>query len=308
MNSLNLQDDIPHGTIGFPVTPWDNDLNLDENALRAHAELMVGSGLEALTFCGSNGELHSLTLDEYKRITEIAAEVVGKRAYLIFGAGQSWSMARKQAALAVRAGARAILCVAPYMADKSIAGIADYYRGVADAAGAGIILYQTKWSGTLPLELLERLERTDSICMVKDEHGDLSHYLNVRRHFGDRFHWINGMAEPYVPSYWNLGVKTFTSGLACFMPQVTMRIRDLARAGDFEGINRILDNLVIPMYELRNRRPGYKVSMIKSAMALAGIRSGSVRPPLVEMAADDRRDLRGLMKRHGLLAPSEAAA
>ena len=302
------QDHAPTGTIGFPVTPWDDDLNLDEHALRIHAERMLESGIDALTFCGSNGELHSLTLDEYERITEIAGEVVGSRAYLIFGVGQSWSTARKQAALAVRAGARAILCVAPYMTDRSIAGLANYYRGVADAAGITVILYQTKWSGTLPLELLERLERTPNIRMVKDEHGDLSHYLNVRRHFKDRFRWINGMAEPYVPSYWNLGVETFTSGLACFMPQVTLRIRDLARAGEFEAITGILDDLVIPMYALRNRRLGYKVSMIKSAMALAGIRTGGVRPPMVEMAGADRRDLQTLMKRHGLLAASEVAA
>ena len=302
------QRDVLSGTIGFPVTPWDGDLNLDQNALRAHAEQMVESGLDALTFCGSNGELHSLTLDEYERITETAGEVVGNRAYLIFGVGQSWSTARKQAALAVRAGARAILCVAPYMTDRSITGLANYYRSVADTAGIAVILYQTKWSGVLPLELLEHLERTPNILMVKDEHGDLSHYLNVRRHFDDRFHWINGMAEPYVASYWNLGVETFTSGLACFMPQVTLRIRDLARAGDFEAINRILDDLVIPMYALRNRRPGYKVSMIKSAMALSGIRAGGVRPPMLEMAGSDRRDLKTLMKRHGLLVGSEAAA
>ena len=291
------QHDVPSGTIGFPVTPWDSDLNLDENGLRAHAERMVESNLDALTFCGSNGELHSLALDEYERITEIAGDVVGSRAYLIFGVGQSWSTARKQVALAVRAGARAILCVAPYMTDRSIAGLADYYRSVADTAGVSVILYQTKWSGTLPLELLERLERTPNICMVKDEHGDLSHYLNVRRHFKDRFHWINGMAEPYVPSYWNLGVETFTSGLACFMPQVTLRIRDLAQAGDFEGINRVLDDLIIPMYALRNRRPGYKVSMIKSAMALAGNPAG-------RRSSSDARD--GQDRPPGPLDPDEA--
>ena len=63
-----------------------------------------------------------------------------------------------------------------------------------------------------------------------------------------------------------------------------------------------LSYLVLPMYELRNRRPGYKVSMIKTAMSLAGIPAGGVRPPLVAMDAADREDLRSLMERHGLLA------
>ena len=292
----------PQGTIGFPVTPWNRDLQLDIPALEAHAARMLDSGLDALSFCGSNGELHSLTWSDYRRLCEVAGAIVAGRAYLIFGVGQSWEMARKQAAAARDAGAQAVLCIAPYMADANEPGLARYYRDVADAAGIEVILYQTKWSGVLPLTLLERLADVPNIRMVKDENGDLSHYLQVRRHFGDRFHWINGMAEPFVPSYWNLGVETFTSGLACFMPQVTLSIRALAREGDFPAVNKILDDLVIPMYELRNRRPGYKVSMIKAGMSLAGFGAGSVRPPLVPMDPADKDDLRALMARHGLLA------
>ena len=292
----------PQGTIGFPVTPWDANLRLDETALRSHAGRMLATGLEALSFCGSNGELHALSLPEYERICEIAGELTAQRAYLIFGVGQSWRTARTQAVYARRAGAKAVLCIAPYMADPNERGLADYYRSVADAAGISVILYQTKWSGTLALSLLDRLVDVENICMVKDENGDLSHYLQVRRHFGDRFHWINGMAEPFVPSYWKLGVETFTSGLACFMPETTLRIRALARQGNFTELNAILDDLVLPMYELRNRRPGYKVSMIKTAMSLAGINAGSVRPPSVAMDAADKEDLRSLMEHHGLLA------
>ena len=300
---MSQANSYPQGTIGFPVTPWDDSLRLDEAALRAHAERMLAAGLDALSFCGSNGELHALSLPEYERICEIASELVAHRAYLIFGVGQSWRTARTQAVYARRAGAKAVLCIAPYMADPNEHGLAEYYRSVADAAGISVILYQTKWSGTVPLSLLEKLADVENICMVKDENGDLSHYLQVRRHFGDRFHWINGMAEPFVPSYWKLGVETFTSGLACFMPEATLRIRALARQGDFTGVNAILDDLVLPMYELRNRRPGYKVSMIKTGMSLAGIQAGSVRPPLVAMDTADKEDLRFLMERHGLLAP-----
>ncbi len=300
--TMSRPSQLPQGTIGFPVTPWTENLDLDAQALEAHASRMLDSGLEALSFCGSNGELHSLTRSDYQRICAVAGEIAAGRAYLIFGVGQSWQAARAQAAMARSAGAQAVLCIAPYMADASEPGLAKYYRDVANAAEIDVILYQTKWSGVLPLTLLERLADIENICMIKDENGNLSHYLNVRRHFGTRFHWINGMAEPFVPSYWKLGVETFTSGLACFMPQITLRIRELAREGDFAGVNRILDDLVIPMYELRNRRPGYKVSMIKTAMSLAGMHAGSVRPPLIPMDPSDKEDLRVLMARHGLLA------
>lgn len=298
---MPVRDPYPRGVIGFPVTPWTSESDVDVRALERHAEAMVRSGLDALTFCGSNGELHALSRPDYEQVCDVASRVVGNRAYLVFGVGQSWSEACWQAGRARQAKADAVLCIAPYGADLGEQGLADYYRSVAEAAGTSVILYQTKWSGVLSLNLLERLADVDNILMVKDENGDLSHYLSVRLHFGDRFHWINGMAEPFVPAYWNLGVRTFTSGLACFMPQTTLRIRSLAEAGEFGAVNRILDDLVLPMYDLRNRRPGYKVSMIKTGMELAGMPGGSVRPPLVPMAASDRVELERLMARHGLL-------
>ncbi len=186
--------------------------------------------------------------------------------------------------------------------------MAEYYRRVAGAAEIPAFLYQTKWSGVLSLSLLERLVDVENICMVKDETGNLSHYLNVRVRFGDRFFWVNGMAEPFVPSYWGLGVTTFTSGLACFMAPTTDEIFRLAGKGDFARINEILNEIVVPLYEIRNRKPGYKVSMIKAGMDLAGLKGGKVRPPLIELSAEDRRDLDAVMARTGLLSARRVPA
>lgn len=291
------------GVIGFPVTPFSRDGVFDAAALKVNLQPMMESGLAALAFCGSNGELQSLTLEEYHQIANVAASVVHGRKGLIFGVGQSLRVAEEQARTARRAGADAILLMAPYMNDPNEPGLADYYRQVAAAAEIPVSLYQTKWSGVLPLSLLEKLADVENICMVKDEHGDLSHYLQVRSHFGERFYWINGMAEPFVPSYWKLGVTTFTSGLACFLPQITMEIFEAARRDDFARINQLLDEVVVPLYEIRNRRPGYKCSMIKTGMNLAGLKGGCVRPPLIELSRADREDLAGLLEKVGALSP-----
>ena len=290
------------GVIGFPVTPFSSDGVLDAAALKVNLQPMINSELAALVFCGSNGELHSLTLEEYHRIVDVAASAVNGRKGLIFGAGQSLLVAEEQARAARREGADAILLMAPYTNDMNEPGLAEYYKRVAEAAELPVFLYQTKWSGLLSLSLLERLARVENICMIKDEHGDLSHYLQVRRHFGDRFFWVNGMAEPFVPSYWNLGVTTFTSGLACFIPKITSEIFQAAQQGDFPRINQILDEVIVPLYEIRNRRPGYKCSMIKTAMNLKGLKGGCVRPPAIELSAEDREDLAELLARIGALS------
>lgn len=290
------------GVIGFPVTPFSGDGVFDAAAMKVNLQPMMESNLAALLFCGSNGELQSLTLEEYHQIADVAASVVQGRKGLVFGAGQSLRVAEEQVRTARHKGADAVLVMAPYTNDANEPGLADYYQRVAEAAELPVFLYQTKWSGVLPLSLLEKLAKVDNIAMVKDENGDLSHYLQVRRHFGDRFFWVNGMAEPFVPSYWNLGVTTFTSGLACFIPQITMEIYDEAQRGNFARINQLLDEVITPLYELRNRRPGYKTSMIKTGMNLVGLKGGCVRPPLIELSSEDREDLEALLEKIG--APS----
>lgn len=288
------------GVIGFPVTPFTAADQLDEAAFRANLEFMASHDFAALAVIGSNGEMPSITLDEHARVAAIAKDVVGDSKGLIFGCGQTLHTAQAQAKIARENGAEAILLVSPYSNDLNERGLADYYKRVAGVAEIPVFLYQTKWSGVLPLSLLERLTDVENLCMVKDENGDISHYLNVRREFGDRFFWVNGMAEPFVPAYWNMGATTFTSGLACFIPQVTLEIRDHARAGNWPEVNRLLDEIITPLYALRNRRPGYKTSMIKTAMTLCGLQGGYVRSPLVEMTPEDRADLDALLEKRNL--------
>ncbi len=289
------------GMIGFPVSPFSDAGEFDSAAFRENVEFMLDTPLAALALCGSNGEMQSLTLDEYRELAEIAGGLIRGKKGLIFGVGQTLRTAEEQARIARQAGADAVIIMAPYSPDMNEPGLAGYYQRVAEAAELPAFLYQTKWSGVLSLSLLDRLTAVENICMVKDENGNLSHYLNVRQRYGDRFFWVNGMAEPFVPSYWNLGVTTFTSGLACFMPQVTDEIFQRASAGDFGRVNQLLDEIVVPLYGIRNRKPGYKCSMIKTAMNLAGLAGGFVRPPLIELSPDDRRDLEGILTRTGLL-------
>ena len=48
-----------------------------------------------------------------------------------------------------RAGADALMLIAPYTNDMNEPGLAEYYRAVAGEAQLPCFLYQTKWSGVL---------------------------------------------------------------------------------------------------------------------------------------------------------------
>lgn len=54
------------------------------------------------------------------------------------------------------------------------------------------------------------------------------------------------------------------------------------RAGDEEAQQTLLTEFYLPFAALRDRVPGYAVSLVKAGAQLAGLAVGPVRPPLVE--------------------------
>jgi 5-dehydro-4-deoxyglucarate dehydratase len=56
-----------------------------------------------------------------------------------------------------------------------------------------------------------------------------------------------------------------------------------------------MSDCVIPLYALRARRKGYEVSAMKAMMDMAGQRGGRVRPPLPDVRAEEREELRAIL-------------
>ena len=58
-----------------------------------------------------------------------------------------------------------------------------------------------------------------------------------------------------------------------------------------------MKDLVLPLYALRAKRKGYEVSAMKAMMDMIGLAGGPVRPPLVDLRADELETLRGMVER-----------
>jgi 5-dehydro-4-deoxyglucarate dehydratase len=119
----------------------------------------------------------------------------------------------------------------------------------------------------------------------------------IRQRVGDRLHWIGGAGDDMVPGYYSIGIRTFTSSIANVAPKLSLRLHELASAGHSSELTKLMDELVIPLYALRARRKGYEVSAMKSMMDMIGLVGGPVRPPLVDLRADEVELLRGMMGR-----------
>ena len=67
-------------------------------------------------------------------------------------------------------------------------------------------------------------------------------------------------------------------------------------AEDEATVGRLIDKFFLPYLEIRNRKPGYAVSIVKAGARLAGHDAGPVRPPLTDLSAEESDKLAALMK------------
>src|SRR5690606_36944942 len=100
-------------------------------------------------------------------------------------------------------------------------------------------------------------------------------------------------------AYRALGVPVYSSAVFNFVPRTAMAFYRAIAAGDHGTTNRLLDDFFLPYLEIRNRVPGYAVSIVKAGAKLVGHDAGPVRAPLTDLLPAELDMLDGLMRQLG---------
>jgi 5-dehydro-4-deoxyglucarate dehydratase len=282
------------GVIAFPVTPFKEDLSLDLPGLHENLTKLLEHPIAAVVAAGGTGELYSLTPAEYLRVIELTALAVEDRVPVIAGVGFGQRLAVEMAQAAEKAGADGILAFPPYYPQAEDEGLFEYYRAIGNATRLGMLIYSRDWASFTP-SMVERLTAIPTLIGWKDGHGDIRRLQIIMNHVGDRLHWIGGAGDDMVAPYFSIGVTTFTSSIATVAPRLSLRLWELADAGDSEALTDLLNRAVVPLYALRARRRGYEVSAMKAMMDMVGMNGGPVRPPLVNVKPDEEDELRTIL-------------
>jgi len=282
------------GVIAFPVTPFKEDLSLDLPGLHENLTKLLDHPIAAIVVAGGTGELYSLTPAEYTRVVELTTLAIEDRVPVIAGVGFGQRLAVEMAQAAEKAGADGILAFPPYYPQAEDDGLFEYYRAIGKATRLGMLIYTREWASFSP-SLVERLTAIPTLIGWKDGQGDIRRLQMIMNHVGDRLHWIGGAGDDMVAAYFSIGVTTFTSSIATVAPQLSLKLWELADAGDSETLRDLLDRCVVPLYALRARRNGYEVSAMKAMMDMVGLSGGPVRPPLVNVKPEEEDELRAIL-------------
>jgi 5-dehydro-4-deoxyglucarate dehydratase len=283
-----------HGVIAFPVTPFHKDLSLDLDGLRKNMRAILAHPVCAIVAAGGTGEVYSMTPDEYVQVVKTVIEETQGKVPVIAGAAYNAAIGAGFAKEAARLGASGILAFPPYYPHADENGLFEYYRAIGEATPLGLFIYSRDWVHP-SAAMVERLASIKTLIAWKEGQGDLRRMQIIMQRLGDRLHWIGGAGDDMVPSYYSLGIRTYTSSISNVSCKLSLELHKLASAGDAAGLRPLMKDYVVPMYAFRARRKGYEVSMVKELMMLLGLAGGPVRPPLENLRPEEIEELRATL-------------
>lgn len=284
------------GVIAFPCTPFDKRLKLNLAGLRKNLQQLSQHELCAVVAGAGTGEIHSLSPEEHLQVVKISVGELAGKVPVLAGVGFSPQTAIEMAKASTAAGVDGILIFPPYYpGDPNDEGMFAYYRNVAAATKRAVIIYSRDYASFSPAAV-ERLATIPNLIAFKDGQGDIRRYQQIMSQVGDRLHWIGGAGDDLVPGYYSIGVRTYTSSIANVAPRLSLALHATAAGGDRASLDRLMRELVIPLYRLRSRRKGYEVSVMKTMMDLTNQTGGHVRPPLNNVRPEEVREIKAMLK------------
>jgi len=291
---------IGSGLLSFPITDFNADGDFDAESYARRLQWLSSYGAAGLFAAGGTGEFFSIGYDEYDRVIRTAVENSDKDVPVLAGVGYGTRMAIDLARRAEAAGAAGILVLPHYLMVAEEAGVIEHMKAICNAVGLGVIYYARDNTKLSPAGLEKLAEICPNFIGYKDGIGDLQLMQRVHYRLGDRLVHIGGLptAEVFAQPYLEMGVTTYSSAVFNFAPELALRFYKAVRQRDAATVDVLMKSFYLPLIDLRDKKKGYAVSMIKAGADLVGRSAGKVRPPLTDLDAAERDVLRGLIEAH----------
>ncbi|GGS48723.1 putative 5-dehydro-4-deoxyglucarate dehydratase 2 [Streptomyces violaceus] len=291
-----LRDGMAGGVLSFPLTSFRDDGTLDPDGFRAYvAQRLAASPGAVFPACGT-GEFFSLDEDEYRQVVTITVEEAAGRVPVVAGIGYGWAQAVRFARIAEDAGADALLVLPHYLVAAPQDGLVAQLEQIAARTRLPLIAYQ-RGQVAFTAESLKRIAALPNVIGLKDGHSDLDRLQRLTLAAPEDFLFFNGAAtaEIQARAYATVGVPAYSSAVHAFAPEIADAFFAALRDGDHGTVDKLLRDFYVPLVELRDRVPGYAVSLVKAAARLRGHRVGPVRAPLTDPSTADLATLRTVL-------------
>lgn len=178
------------------VTPFNDDLSVNHEALAKIVEYNIENGTDYLVICGTTGESVTITKQEKKEIINTVIKTNNGRLPMVLGIGGNNTMQVVDEIKSTDLSAMtAILSVSPYYSKPTQEGLYQHFKTISEASPVPIILYNVpgRTAKNMEVETTLRLARDfKNVVAVKEAGNNMSQYLQLLRDKPEDFMIISG--------------------------------------------------------------------------------------------------------------------
>ena len=176
------------------VTPFNQDMQIDFDALASLVEYQIENRTDFLVVQGTTGESPTLTKAEKLDVLNEVIEINQGRCNIVYGIGGNNTAAVAESLADIPNGVDGILSVSPYYNKPIQKGIVAHYKIVADSTDLPIILYNVPGrtgSNVAPETTLE-LAEVKNIVAVKEASGNMEQIMQIIKYRPSGFGVLSG--------------------------------------------------------------------------------------------------------------------
>lgn len=276
------------------VTPFNDDLSIDEAALRRFVEFQISGGIDFLVPCGTTGESPTLSDAEHRRVVEIVVEVASHRVPVIAGAGgNNTAHVIKLARECERLGVDGLLSVTPYYNKPTQEGLYQHFKAIGEATTLPIILYNVppRTNVNLLPDTVVRLSGIPNIIGVKEASGDISQIVEIINRVPESFRVLSGDDSMTLPliAVGGVGLISVASNEA---PALLVKLTAACLENRLDEARR-LNRELFPLMKLNFIETS--PAPVKAALAMMGKIKDVSRLPIVPVKPETKEKLRAAL-------------
>ncbi|PZC41496.1 MAG: 4-hydroxy-tetrahydrodipicolinate synthase [Chloroflexi bacterium] len=264
------------------ITPFNENGRVDYEEAAVLADALINSGNDGLVITGTTGESPTLTETERLKLYSTVKESVGDRASIIAGTGTNNTAESIENSMAAeKAGADAVLLVAPSYNKPPQRGLYLHFKSIAEHVSVPCILYNVpgRTAVNIDAETTIELSSVSNIIGVKEASSNMEQISHVIKHTSSDFKvWSGNDDETFqIISLGGYGVVSVSGHLIAnqIKKMITLILKgELESASD---INKALLDINKILFIVSNPIP------VKYAVKQLGYKVGEPRLPLIKL-------------------------
>ncbi|MFX0035541.1 MAG: 4-hydroxy-tetrahydrodipicolinate synthase [Candidatus Hermodarchaeota archaeon] len=285
------------------ITPFKEDLTLDEQKYREFIRFQIENGCEILTM-GTTGESATMSHEEHHIAMDIAldeAKKSGKNPFVLAGTGSnSTKESISLSQYAEKKGADGILLVVPYYNKPAQHSLIDHFSAIADSVSLPIVLYNvpSRTGTNLEPETVSKLANSkDNIVGIKCASGNIDQITKIIKTTPDDFIVLSG-DDVLTYHIMALGGKGVISVASNIIPAKMVEFTNAMLNNEWNKAR----SMQLELYDL------FKVLFIESnpgpvkyAANIMGLMNRRMRLPLTPPLEENQAKIRNVLQKLNLI-------